>query len=74
MSFDQATSRGAFSGPPQQWISYATVDPDSPDAPSVRFADEAGNPLPYGPMVNVTLQPSGVSLSARVYLDGGAYM
>lgn len=65
MSFDQVTAGHAFKGRPEQWISYATVDPETADAPSVRFKDEAGNPLPYGPMVNVTLQPSGVSVPAR---------
>ncbi len=51
---------------PRQWISYATVDADTKDAKSIQFADDGGNPSPYGPMVSVTLQPSGISVPCRV--------
>lgn len=51
---------------PRQWISYGTVDPDTPEARSVRFTDENGLPLPTGPLVTVTLQPSGVTVPCRV--------
>lgn len=66
---DQARLAQAFKRPgsdPRQWISYGTVDKDAPNAPSVRFKDDDGNPLPYGPMVNVTLQPLGIALPCRV--------
>ncbi len=65
-SFDHASLRQAFAPPPQQWVSYATVDADTKEAPSCIFEDEDGNPLPYGPMVRVTLQPSGVAMAVRV--------
>jgi hypothetical protein len=67
--FDHATYAQAFKRPgmdPRQWISYATVDPETPDKKSVAFEDADGNPSPYGPMVNCTLQPTGISLAARV--------
>ncbi len=65
-SFDHASFSEAFNRDARQWISYGLVDKDTPDAPSVRFKDEDGKPLPYGPMVSVTLQPSGISLPCRV--------
>lgn len=67
MTFDAARASRAFNGhDPRQWVSYATVDPETPDQPSVRFKGDDGKPLPYGPLVNVTLQPSGIALPARV--------
>lgn len=51
---------------PRQWISLGTVDQDSPDAHSVRFVDDEGNPLTTGPLVTVTLQPSGITCVCRV--------
>lgn len=56
----------AFRGVPEHWVSYATVDPDTKEAKSVVFEDDDGNPSPYGPMVQVTLQPSGVAMQCRV--------
>src|ERR1019366_9401932 len=50
---------------PRQWVSIGIVDPDTPQARSVQFNDEEGNPLPH-PLVNVTLQPGGLEVSARV--------
>jgi hypothetical protein len=47
------------------WTSTAIVDADTPQARSVMFTDNSGAPLPH-PLVNVTLQPSGVPVSARV--------
>src|ERR1019366_1740218 len=54
---------------PRQWVSIAIVDPDTPQARSVQFNDEEGNPLPH-PLVNVTLQPGGLEVSARVLASG----
>lgn len=68
-AFDQVSFAQAFSCPgidPRQWVSYGTVDRETPEAPSVVFKDAEGQPSPYGPLVNVTLQPSGVSLPCRV--------
>ncbi len=65
-SFDHASFGKAFSGPPQHWVSYATVDADTKESKSVTFEDADGNPSPYGPMINVTLQPSGVAMPCRV--------
>lgn len=61
-AFDHALFGEAFARPgmdPRQWVSYATVDRATPSQPSVSFGG------PYGPMVNVTLQPSGISCPAR---------
>lgn len=67
--FDHATMGQAFAAPgmdPRQWVSMASVDPDSENARSVSFTDADGNPSPYGPLVSVTLQPSGISIRCRV--------
>lgn len=67
--FDHTTAAGAFERPgidPRQWVSYGTIDEDTPEARSVRFNDSDGNPLPTGPMVTVTLQPSGITVVCRV--------
>lgn len=66
---DESTIRSLFSGPNQdtrQWISNATVDISTPDAPSTRFKDDNGKMLTTGPLVSVTLQPSGISIQCRV--------
>lgn len=44
----------------RQWASYGTVDPDSGDERSVRFVKG------LGPIVSVTLQPSGIPVECRV--------
>lgn len=49
----------------RQWLSVATVDPDNDDARSVVFDGDDG-PLPFGPLVNVTLQPSNLPVTCRV--------
>jgi len=67
--FDHSLFSENFKQPgsdPRQWVSYGTVDADTPDSPSVQFSDDAGNPLPTGPLVSVTLQPSGISVVCRV--------
>ena len=67
--FDHTTFSEAFSRPgidPRAWVSLGTVDEDAPDARSVRFNDDDGNPLPTGPLVTVTLQPSGITVVCRV--------
>lgn len=69
---DESTVRSLFSGPNQDtrlWVSNATVDISTPDAPSVRFKDENGKMLTTGPLVSVTLQPSGISIQCRVTND-----
>lgn len=69
---DESTIRSLFSGPNQdtrQWVSNGTVDISTPDAPSVRFKDENGKMLGTGPLVAVTLQPSGISIQCRVSND-----
>jgi hypothetical protein len=61
--FDSSTAAAAFSHPgidPRQWFSFGTVDPDTPQARSVNFTTE------YGPLVNVTLRPSGAPVVCRV--------
>lgn len=66
---DHALAAQAFAMPgidPRQWISYGIVETGTPGAPPVRFKDDNGNPSPYGPMVDVTLQPSGITLPCRV--------
>lgn len=65
-SFDHSSFSQAFGGPAQQWISYGTVDQDTKEAKAIQFVDDDGNPSPYGPLVSVTLQPSGVSIPCRV--------
>jgi phage baseplate assembly protein gpV len=50
---------------PRGWVSIARVDDDTPQQRSVQFAEPDGSALPY-PLVNVTLQPSGLATSARV--------
>lgn len=67
-AFDASTIAAGMSRPgndTRQWGSFGLVDADTPDSRSVRFNDEDGNALPF-PLVAVTLQPSGVSVLARV--------
>ena len=69
MTMDVSSFGDAFARPgmdPRQWVSYGTVDEDTEDQHSVRFADDDGNPLPTGPLVTVTLQPSGITVVCRV--------
>lgn len=63
MTFDPSSMGGAFSRPgmdPRMWTSAGRVDADTPDARNVEFTEE------YGPLVAVTLQPSGLPVRARV--------
>ena len=60
---DEHTSTMAHSAPgadTRQWTSIGIVDADTPQQRSVTFTTE------YGPLVNVTLQPSGVPVVCRV--------
>lgn len=60
---DPDMMREAFAGPgmdPRQWVSVGTVDPDTDGARSVTFDER------LGPLVQVTLQPSGTSVQCRV--------
>jgi hypothetical protein len=67
--FDRTQFAKAFSTPGQTWVSYGVVDADTKDSPAVIFKDENDKPLPYGPMVSVTLQPTGVSVTCRVAMQ-----
>jgi hypothetical protein len=61
--FDGTTAAEAFRGPggdTRQWVSFGLVDPDTDQQRSVEFTPE------YGPLVSVTLQPSGVPCRCRV--------
>jgi hypothetical protein len=51
----------------RQWISTGIVCPDVPNgAHAVTFNDASGTPHPQGVLVNVTLQPSGITVPCRV--------
>jgi hypothetical protein len=50
----------------RQWVSIGTVDVSTAEKPSVRFKDANGAPLQTGPLVDVTLQPSGIAVVCRV--------
>ena len=61
--FDAPTLREAFKGPGQDtraWFCVGLVDKETPDAPSVEFDPDVG------PLVAVTLQPSGMPVICRV--------
>lgn len=69
MAFDMATFGQALARPgldTRQWISFATVDADTPDTRSVLFQDNNGDALPWAPQILVTLQPSGIAVPCRV--------
>jgi hypothetical protein len=51
---------------PRQWVSYGVVDRETDGQKSVIFDDPEGGPLTYGPLVRVTLQPSGIPVVCRV--------
>jgi hypothetical protein len=62
-AFDWGTAPQAMSVPgidPRQWVSFATVDQETDSQKSVEFTDE------YGPLVSVTLRPSGTPARCRV--------
>lgn len=64
--FDHSTAGRATNGPgmdTRQWVSIGIVDASTPDIPNVRFTKE------YGPLVALTLQPSGLPVQARVVMD-----
>ena len=63
--FDAEKMADAFSRPgidPREWVSYGIVDPDgeADDDKSVEIDPD------YGPLVNITLPPSGKQVRARV--------
>jgi len=66
MKFDHATAGQAFGGypgaDPRQWDSFATVMDETEDVKSVDYTEIDT----IGPLVNVTLQPSGVPVACRV--------
>ncbi len=65
-SFDHASFANAFGGPKSTWVSYGIVNAETPEEPSVQLTGQDGGTLAYGPMLSVTLQPSGRVVSARV--------
>lgn len=69
MYFDTATIRDAVTGPgtdTRSWIQYGLVDASTAGGHSTRFNDQDGTPLQEGVMVDVTLQPSGLSVPCRI--------
>lgn len=61
--FDHLQHSQSTAGPGQDtraWCSHGTVDTSTPSSPSVVFTKE------YGPLVNVTLHPSGTPVRCRV--------
>lgn len=73
---DQKRMGQAFASPGQDtrtWVAYGLVDKDTKDAKAIQFKDDSGTTSPYGPLVSVTLQPSGISLPCRVgyHVAGG---
>ena len=62
-SFDHATLRQAMAGPgmdSRQWTSMGVVDPDEGSQRAVSYDPD------FGPLVHVTLQPSGIPVVCRV--------
>jgi phage baseplate assembly protein gpV len=51
---------------PRSWCTMGLVQPETSTQKSVRFSDDQGNPLPYGVLVDVKLQPSGLVVPCRV--------
>jgi hypothetical protein len=69
MSFDESTIQDLFSFPgadTRGWIEYGIVESSSEGGPSVRFNDDDGQPLENGVLVDVTLQPSGITVPCRI--------
>lgn len=64
LPLDVQSLRDLLKGPgmdSREWVSYGTVDKEeSPEDRPIEFSEE------YGPLVNITLQPSGVQVRARV--------
>jgi hypothetical protein len=50
-------------------VSYGAVDGDEDGNAKIHLKDDDGNPPPYGPLVEVTLQPSSVSIPCRLAHD-----
>jgi hypothetical protein len=68
-SFDHATFGDAFARPgldTRQWLSYGLVQSDTDNQHSIHFDDEEGSPIPEGPIVVATLQPSNITVPCRV--------
>lgn len=59
-----STTEQAPGNDTRQWVSYAIVDNSTEEIKNVEFTD-------MGPLVNVTLQPSGVPIRCRVGMDIG---
>jgi hypothetical protein len=66
LNINELDIKALFRGPGQdtrQWISYGVVDPETSQTPSTEFSPD------YGPLVNVTLQPSGIGVRCRVAMQ-----
>jgi phage baseplate assembly protein gpV len=50
----------------RSWVTTGLVAEETSSQKSVRFNDANGNPLPYGVLVDVELQPSGLVIPCRV--------
>lgn len=64
--FDHISFAQAFKSPKQNWFSYGIVASETEQAPSAQLKSLDDSALPYGPMVSVVLQPSGVAVNCRV--------
>src|SRR5258708_21906914 len=63
MGVDQLSLNDGVAAPgadTRQWVSYGVVDDDQEDQKSVTFDAD------HGPLVSVTLQPSGIPVVCRV--------
>lgn len=73
---DQRKMGQAFAAPgmdTRTWISFGVVDKDTKEAGAIQFKDDNGKVSPYGPLVSVILQPSGIVVPCRVgyHVAGG---
>jgi hypothetical protein len=67
--FDAATMGEAFARPgmdTRQWVSYGTVDERTTDQTTGETTEPVEFDPDYGPLISVTLQPSGIPCRCRV--------
>lgn len=66
---DLATIADGLSRPgsdTRSWTTIGLVEPETDQAKSTVFSDQSGNPIPYGALVLVKLQPGGNVIPCRV--------